>query len=147
MGLSSSILDLVTTGRERRHYQEIMNDPTKRERSTRFGKKFIRCGIGAIIIAVFSLAFSGIALYLSKHMDNLAMGFVFILYIVCICCSVLLMLYSLLLLLSRLKYIRWQRELNSMPIGKTARIFSVVALVIIIAVCVVSVILLLRPIM
>ena len=147
MGLISNILDLITTGREKKRYEEIMNNPEERENSTRFGKKFIRCAIGSIIFAALALAFSGVALYLFGNMDNLAMGFVFILYIICIGASVLFMLYSVLLILSRLKYIRWQRKLNGLPIGNTARIFSIIAFIVIIALCIVTVILLLKPLM
>ena len=142
MRLLSSIIDLVTTGKERKKYEELKNNPEKSAHSTRYGKKFIHCGIEAIVMAVIALVFSVLArlCYSAMSEVTLAVGFEAIGFIVCIACAALMILYSVLFLLSRLKYIRWQKSLNDLPIYKSARIFSIAAFLVVVALCITSVI-------
>ena len=140
----SDLYDLISTARERRRYEKIKENPEESAVSTRFGKRFVANAVSAIVLSLIALALSVTAGAMRRKMDtpDLAIGFEFILYIVLFACAVILVFYAIVLYLSRLKYIRWQRSLNDLPIGKTARIMAIITAVVLAAVSITAVVLL-----
>lgn len=140
-GFLNSVLNLVLTTKANRKYRELQTNPEEAEKSEYFGKKFIACVVGALVLAGIAAAFSAVCLTLQKREADLASGFVLILYIVCFAAAVLFALYAVIFLLARLKYVKWQRSLNALPIGKKAKTLSVIALILVLALAAVAVLL------
>lgn len=140
-GFFDSVLNLVITTRANRKYRELQKNPEEAATSDYFGKKFIGCFASALIMAASAIAFAVACLIMSKREADLASGFVFILYIVCFAAAILMAIYSLIFILTRLKYVKWQRSLNDLPIGKKVKTLSYIALILVIALAVAAVVL------
>lgn len=126
-GFFDTILNIVLTSKENRKYKELTEDPQAAAISARFGKKFIINTIQALIINAVAIAFGAIALNLHARETDLLTGLLFFVYILCIAGALLLALYAVILILSRLKFVKWQCRLNDLPIGKKAHIFALIS--------------------
>ncbi|MDE7158128.1 MAG: hypothetical protein K2N74_00985, partial [Clostridiales bacterium] len=122
--LIDNILDLVITTKSNRKYKELQENPEEAAQSTYFGKKFIGAFIGGVIMAVIALVLAFLAYGLRNRDADLGSIVLFPVLLICMAGAFLFSLYAILFILTRLKYVRWQRKLNDLPIGKRARIYS-----------------------
>lgn len=138
-----NILSLVITTKANRIYKDLQEHPEEAAKSTYFGKKFIGCFIGGVIMAVIAVLFAVGAYALLSRDADLESILLFPVLLICIMGAFLFALYAVIFILTRLKYVRWQRKLNDLPIGKRARIFSFFAVIIVVALSVVAAIIVL----
>ena len=130
--LLENILNLVITTKANRIYKELQENPEEAAKSKYFGKKFIGCFIGGVIMAVLAIIFAIVAYAIRNRDADLESILLFPVLLICIMGAFLFALYAVLFILTRLKYVRWQRKLNDLPIGKCVLILSFFAVIIVI---------------
>lgn len=145
-GFLESIVNMVFTTRSNLKYARLQQNPEEAAQSKYFGRKFIGAGIGAIVMSAFAVGFAGIGYLLAGKNAEPATGLAFIGWIILSIASAMMAVYSLVYLFTRLKYVSWQRKLNDLPIGRTARTFSIVAIVAVLTIDAVAIVLMLLPI-
>ena len=115
----------------RRMRKELEMVPEKRETCELFGKRAIGGAVSCLIFGLIGLVFAVIVhIILQSYEMDLAVGFVFFGTLLLILLALYLVLYPLLLHIRYFRYGRYQRQTNDLPIGKKARIISIIFLLI-----------------
>lgn len=133
------ILSLVITMKSDEIYRDMQEHPDEAARSTYFGKKFIHCFFGGVFMAAIALVSAFGCYLLAQREVDIASFLLFFVYILCFASAAMFALYAVIFILTRLKYVRWQRKLSDLPIGRRVRIFSFFAVPIVIALSIAAV--------
>ena len=134
--LFENVLDLVITTKSNRKYKELQENPEEAAKSKYFGKKFIGAFVGGVIMAVIAVIFAFVSYALRNRDADLGSILLFPVLLICIAGAFLFALYAIVLILTRIKYVRWQRKLNDLPIGKRVTIFAFFAVIIVVGIAV-----------
>ncbi len=114
-----------------RKFHELIADPYERDSTEYFGRRSIKGSVGCLVLGGLGLACAaGFSAVFSVYHFDFAVLLVAIGTIALLVAAVLFSLYPFVYLIRIFRYARYQRELNDLPIGRRAKRFAVMTLLV-----------------